>query len=409
MATIAVMGTLDSKGVEHEYLADQIRAKGHTVCMIDLGTGSQPKVHVDITRYQVAKSIHLDLDKLIEKADRGNCVRAMSKAAAAYLKEKVEAGELDGVISLGGGGGTSLASSAMRALPLGFPKIIVSTLASGNTAHYLGTKDITLMPSIVDVAGLNRVSKMVFDKAAAAICAMVDVKATEEHQKPLIVASMFGNTTECVNMAKAVLEEAGYEVLVFHATGMGGKTMEDLIESGMVTAVLDITTTEWADELVGGVLSAGPARLDAMSKVGIPALVVPGCLDMANFGERETVPEKYKDRVFYQHNDQVTLMRTNVDECKQLGQILAEKCNANDAPTEISLPLHAISVISAQGQKFYDRDADQALFNSIKKYSKVKVNELPCSINEKEFAEHCAQTLLELIQINQQKETESKI
>lgn len=402
MATIAVMGTLDSKGLEHEYLAEQIKAKGHQVCMIDLGTGSQPNVHVDVTRYDVANSIDLDLEKLIQEADRGNCVRAMSKAAAAFMKQKVEAGEFDAVISLGGGGGTSLASSAMRALPLGFPKIIVSTLASGNTAHYLGTKDIILIPSIVDVAGLNRVSKMVFQKAAAAICGMVEVDSTADEKKPLIVASMFGNTTNCVNMAKTVLEDAGYEVLVFHATGMGGKTMEDLIESGMVHAVLDITTTEWADELVGGVLSAGSTRLDAMSKAGIPALVVPGCLDMANFGERETVPEKYNGRTFYQHNDQVTLMRTNADECAQLGKILAEKANANSAPTQISLPLHAISVISAEGQKFYDKEADEALFESIRKNSKVKVNELACDINEKEFAEHCARTLLELIQQNRQ-------
>jgi uncharacterized protein (UPF0261 family) len=400
MATIAVMGTLDSKGYEHEFLANEIKAKGHRVCMIDLGTGQQPCVKVDVTRYEVAKSIDLDLEKLIEEADRGNCVRAMSKAAAVFLKQKVEEGVFDAVISLGGGGGTSLASNAMRALPLGFPKIIVSTLASGNTAHYLGTKDITLMPSIVDVAGLNRVSKMVFQKAAAAICGMVEVEKTSENEKPLIVASMFGNTTDCVNMAKTVLEDAGYEVLVFHATGMGGRSMEDLIESGMVHAVLDITTTEWADEITGGVLSAGSSRLDAMSKAGVPALVVPGCLDMANFGEKETVPEKFKDRVFYQHNDQVTLMRTNTEECEQLGEILAEKANQNSAPTEISLPLHAVSVISAEGQKFYDKDADQALFKAIKQHAKVKVHELPYEINDREFAEHCAHTLLNLIEKN---------
>ena len=327
----------------------------------------------------------------------------MSKAAAAYLKQQVEDGKFDAVISLGGGGGTSLASSAMRALPLGFPKIIVSTLASGNTAHYLGTKDITLIPSIVDVAGLNRVSKMVFKKAAGAICGMVEVQEQAESEKPLIVASMFGNTTDCVNMAKAVLEDAGYEVLVFHATGMGGKTMEDLIESGMVHAVLDITTTEWADELVGGVLSAGSTRLDAMSKAGVPTLVVPGCIDMANFGERDSVPEKFKGRTFYQHNDQVTLMRTNAEECEELGRILSEKANQNSAPTEISLPLQAISVISAEGQKFYDPAADQALFGAIRKHSKVKVNELNCEINDKEFAEHCANTLLKLIQSTKQK------
>ena len=408
MATIAVMGTLDSKGIEHEYLANQIKAKGHKVCMIDLGTGSAPCVDVDVTRYEVAKSMDLDLEKLMEAADRGDCVRAMSKAAAVYLKQRVDAGDFDAVISLGGGGGTSLASTAMRTLPMGFPKIIVSTLASGNTAHYLGTKDIILIPSIVDVAGLNSVSKMVFTKAAGAICGMVDSNLEEENKKPLIVASMFGNTTECVDIAKDVLEKAGYEVLVFHATGIGGKTMEDLIESGMVDAVLDITTTEWADEHVGGVLSAGPTRMDAMTHANIPAIVVPGCLDMANFGEKETVPEKFNDRTFYQHNDQVTLMRINADECCKLGKVLAEKANANKAPTEICLPLKAISVISAKGGDFYDEAADDALFDSIRCHAKVKINELDHEINALEFAEFCANSLLKLIETHKQSNSSTK-
>ncbi len=311
----------------------------------------------------------------------------------------------------------------MRALPIGFPKLMVSTLASGNTAHYLGTKDITMMPSIVDVAGLNSISKVIFSRAAGAICGMVETevifpnskpqrttvsspseKNEEEECKPIIVASMFGNTTDCINIAAKVLEDAGYEVLIFHATGTGGKTMESLIESGMVSGVLDITTTEWADELTGATLSAGPTRMDAMSKAKVPAVISPGCLDMANFGERDTVPEQFADRLFYIHNPQVTLMRTNPEECAELGKIISEKANANPAPTAILNPLKTVSIISAEGQAFYDPIADQALFAAIHQHAdaKVEVIDFDEEINSEVFAKAAAHKLLELIKINQQ-------
>jgi uncharacterized protein (UPF0261 family) len=284
----------------------------------------------------------------------------------------------------------------MRALPIGFPKLMVSTLASGNTAHYVGTKDIVMFPSIVDVAGLNQISKTIFSRAAGAICGMAEAKTTTGEEKPIIVASMFGNTTECVDHARELLEGKGYEVLVFHSTGTGGKTMESLIESGMVEGVLDITTTEWADELVGGTLSAGPNRLDATAKAGIPAIVTPGCLDMANFGEPETVPEKYKGRNFYHHNPQVTLMRTTPEECAQLGRILAEKVNAYTAPVTVLLPTKAISIISAEGQSFYDPAADAALFSAIKENlsDRVELVEVDAEINDPVFSKACAEALL---------------
>ena len=330
--TIAVLGTLDSKGHEHAFVADLIRKKGHDVLLIDLGTGDAPQVTPDVSRFDVAASIGLDLQTLIDKQDRGECVVAMSKAAPVFLLNLVAEEKIDGVISLGGGGGTALGTAAMRALPVGFPKLMVSTLASGNTAHYVGTKDITMMPSIVDVAGLNRISKTIFSRAAGAICGMVEATVSNDADKPLIVASMFGNTTDCINIAAKVLEEAGYEVLIFHATGTGGKTMESLIESGMVSGVLDLTTTEWADELLGATLTAGPDRMDAMTKARVPAVIAPGCLDMANYGERETLPTEYENRNIYIHNPQVTLLRTNANECRELGRILAEKANANPAP-----------------------------------------------------------------------------
>ncbi len=394
---IAIIGTLDSKGHEHQFITDQIKAKGHQVTLIDLGTGTDPQITPDITRFDVAKAAGLDLQPLIDAQDRGACVVAMAEAAPVLVKQLQEEGKIDGIISLGGGGGTALATACMRELPIGFPKVMVSTLASGNTAHYLGTKDITMIPSIVDVAGLNSISKTIFTRAAGAIAGMVESTIDTSDDKPIIAASMFGNTTNCINTAKEVLENEGYEVLVFHATGTGGKTMEALIESGMVKGVLDLTTTEWADEITDATLSAGPTRMDAMTKAKVPAVIAPGCLDMANFGERDTVPEKYADRLFYIHNPQVTLMRTNAEECAKLGEIIAKKANANPAPTAILNPLKTVSVISAEGQPFHDPAADKALFDSIHKHATVEVIDYDEPINSETYAKAAASKLLELI------------
>lgn len=398
MATIAVLGTLDSKGAEHAFVADRIRERGHEVLLIDVGTGADPEITPDFNRFQVAAAADLDLHPLIERQDRGECVVAMSGAAPVLVAKLAQEGRIDAIISLGGGGGTALATAAMRVLPLGFPKLMVSTLASGNTAHYIGETDIVMMPSIVDVQGLNRVSKGVFARAAGAICGMVEAKVDEANAKPLIVCSMFGNTTDCIDFATPIFEAAGYEVLVFHATGTGGRTMEKLIESGGVAGVFDITTTEWADELCGGTLSAGPTRLEAAGKAGVPAVVAPGCLDMANFGERESVPSKFEGRNFYIHNPQVTLMRTTADECARLGRILADKVNAYTSPVEIFIPKGGISVISREGQPFHDAAADEALFKSIHEHAKVGVHDHLEDINDKAFAEAAAKRLLELIQ-----------
>jgi len=397
MKTIAVLGTLDSKGEEHAYVSGRIRERGHRTLLIDVGTGEPPSLQPDVTREEVAAAIGLDLASLMAKKDRGECVVAMSKAAPVLLAKLAAEGKIHGVISLGGGGGTAIASAAMRALPLGFPKLIVSTLAAGNTAHYLGTKDITLMPSIADVAGLNRLSRVIFSRAAGAICGMVEAEIDDADARPLIVASMFGNTTACVTEAKKVLEGAGYEVLVFAATGAGGRSMESLIESGLVTGVLDLTTTEWADELVGGTLNAGPERMDAAAKAGIPVVAAPGCLDMVNFGERESVPEKFEGRKFYIHNPQVTLMRTTPEECAELGKIIAEKLNRSTGLAALMIPKKAISVISAAGQAFYDPIADEALFSALKNHSNVEVIEFDEEINSPVFARACAEKLLSFL------------
>jgi uncharacterized protein (UPF0261 family) len=397
MATIAVLGTLDSKGEEHAFVAALIAQHGHKPLLIDVGTGGPATVQPDITREQVAASAGIDLAALMAKKDRGECVVAMTKAAPACVAKLAAEGRIDGIISLGGGGGTAIGTAAMRALPLGFPKLMVSTLAAGNVAPYLGTKDITMMPSIADVAGLNRLSRVIFTRAAGAICGMVGVTPEVGAAKPLIVASQFGNTTTCVTEAKKVLEAAGYEVLVFAATGTGGRIMESVIESGIVAGVLDVTTTEWADELVGGNLNAGPERMDAAAKANIPVIVAPGCLDMVNFGEMASIPDKFKGRNFYIHNPQITLMRTTAEECRKLGEIVAKKANAYQAGTAIMIPKKAISVISAEGQPFHDAAADEALFASLKANAKVPVQEFDLAINDKEFAQACAYKLIELI------------
>src|SRR5881409_1045913 len=335
MATIAILGTMDTKGEEHAFVAAQIRQRGHDVLVIDTGTLEEPKLKPQITRREVAAAAGIDFDALIAKRDRGEAVKAMSEGAPNVLARLVREKKIDGVISLGGGGGTAISTAAMRALPIGFPKLMVSTLASGNTAQYVGVKDIVMFPSIVDIAGLNRISRQILTRATGAICGMVEVgvpalagsgegtlkRELEPDDKPVIVASMFGNTTQCVQHAQKILEQAGYEVLVFHATGTGGRTMESLIESGMVAGVLDITTTEWPDELVGGFLGAGPTRLEAAARRGVPAIVTPGCLDMVNFYGPDSVPSKFQGRNFYPHNPQVTLMRTTTQECARLGAI----------------------------------------------------------------------------------------
>ncbi len=397
MATIAILGTMDTKGEEHAFIADQIKRRGHSVLVIDVGALEAPKLKPDVGREEIARAAGVDFAALLAKRDRGESVAAMSKGAPIVLARLVVEKRIDGVISLGGGGGTAIATAAMRALPIGFPKLMVSTLASGNTAQYVGVKDIVMFPSIVDVAGLNRISRQIFTRAAGAICGMVEaLPPAATSDRPIIAASQFGNTTACVDHARKLLEREGFEVLVFHATGTGGRTMESLIESGLVAGVLDITTTEWADELVGGFLAAGPTRLEAAARHGVPAIVAPGCLDMVNFHGPESVPARFQGRNFYQHNPQVTLMRTSAEECREIGRVIAGKLNLSTAPVTLLLPRRAISVISAPGQKFHDPAADDALFSSLQSHLRpgIDVVSLDAAINDPAFAEACVAALL---------------
>ena len=304
--TICLIGAFDTKGGDYSYLREKILSKGHRVFTVNTGVlGSTDLFPVDVETDKIVNAADGNLEKLREKKDRGEAMKVVSAGAAQLIKTLYEEQKFDGIIGMGGSGGTSVITTAMRVLPLGVPKICVSTVASGDVSAEVGTTDITMIPSIVDVAGVNRVSSIIYSRAAGAICGMVDEEIiTSKEDKPIITASMFGNTTDCVNACDAELTAKGYEVLIFHATGTGGKTMESLIAEGVVDAVLDITTTEWADTVCGGIFDAGPQRLDSPGKKGIPHLIVPGCVDMANFGGLDTVPSRYREdkRLFYEWN-----------------------------------------------------------------------------------------------------------
>ncbi|MEI8242824.1 MAG: Tm-1-like ATP-binding domain-containing protein [bacterium] len=394
--TIALLGALDTKGAEYGFVKQCLESRGLQTLLIDVGVLEPPAIRPDITREMVAEAGGANLADLVAKKDRGAAVAAMSRGAAALLPKLYAQKKFDGVLALGGTGGTSVACGAMRALPLGVPKVMVSTVASGDVSGYVGVKDIVMIPSIVDVSGINKISREVFARAAGAIAGMVETVVPKGQDKPLVVASMFGNTTPAVEHAKKIIEAAGYEVLVFHCTGTGGRTMESLIEAGLVSGVLDMTTTEWADELVGGVFAAGPTRLEAAARHGVPAIVAPGCLDMVNFWAPATIPAKFADRMFYPHNPNVTLMRTTPEENQRLGEILAQKINLSTAPVTVLIPLRGVSMIDNEGKPFHWPEANQALFDSLKQHLRkdIPVIEMDCVINDPAFAARCAATLL---------------
>lgn len=324
---------------------------------------------------------------------------SMARGAESVVKKLFEQKKFDAIMGMGGSAGTAIVTAAMRSLPIGVPKICVTTVASGNTFPYVGMKDVVLFPAIVDVAGINRISRIIISRAAGAICGMVDRDIHASEDKPIIAATMFGNTTDCVNACREALSKAGYEVLVFHATGTGGRTMESLVDEGLVDAVLDITTTEWADEVAGGVFSAGPDRLSAPGRRGVPHLIVPGCVDMVNFGPMESVPEKYKNRLFYPWNPAVTLMRTNPDENRRMGEIFAKKANEAKGPVALLIPLRGVSILDGDGQPFCDREADGAMFEAIKRglRKEIPIVELDVNINDASFSAKAVQMMLELI------------
>lgn len=397
--TVAIIAALDTKGDEARLIRDYVASRSHRPLLIDVGVLDEPTIPADVSRAEVASAAGEDLGSLVASRDKARAMAAMTRGAAVVAARLYAEGRIDGIVGLGGSAGTAIGTSAMRALPVGFPKLIVSTVASGDTRAYVGTKDVTMMYSVVDVAGINSISGRILANAAGAIVGMVEAEPPKLAQKPLIAASMFGNTTPLVDHARKRLEAAGYEVLVFHATGAGGETMESLVADGFVAGVFDVTTTEWADELCGGVFSAGPKRLEAAAKSGVPQVVAPGCLDMVNFWAPETIPEKYRGRNLYRWNPNVTLMRTTPEENAALGRIIAEKVNASVGPVTILLPLKGVSQLDSPGGEFWWPEADQALFDAIKRHVRpgIPVVELDCNVNDPEFADRAVDALLEML------------
>ena len=399
MATVAIIGALDTKGAEFAFLKEEVERRGHRTLVIDAGVLGPPHFAPEVAREEVARAAGADLSQLAAAGDRGRAVTAMARGVEALALRLYREGRFGAVLGMGGSAGTAVATSAMRALPLGVPKVMVSTLAGGDVSAFVGASDIVMIPAIVDVAGLNRISRRVLAAAAGAVCGMLEARVDSSAGRPVVAASMFGNTTPCVERARAFFEAAGYEVLVFHATGTGGRTMEGLIEAGEIAGVFDVTTTEWADQLVGGVLAAGPRRLEAAALTGTPAVVAPGCLDMVNFWAPETVPERFAGRRFYPHNPNVTLMRTTPEENAELGRILAEKLNLSRGPIAVYLPLGGVSALSAPGGAFHWPEADRALFEAIKRALRADIAlcEVDCNINDPEFAEAAARGLLDML------------
>jgi uncharacterized protein (UPF0261 family) len=406
--TVCILGAFDTKGEDHAYLREEILKRGHKVFTVNIGIlGSTTLFPVDAETEVVMKAAGSDLGAIRVRKDKAEAMKALDRGAPKLVQELYGQRKFDAIIGMGGSGGSSIIASAMRALPIGVPKALVSTVASGDVSFYVRGKDITMIPSIVDVAGLNRISRLIYSKAAGAICGMVEsAPPNASEDRPIITASMFGNTTECVNACAKSLKEKGFEVLVFHATGAGGRAMETLVLDGLVEAVLDITTTEWADELCHGVFSAGPERLDAPGKRGIPHLIVPGCVDMVNFGAPSTLPEEYRKskRLFYEWNPSVTLMRTNAAENRQIGEIFARKANAAAGPVAFLIPKRGVSMLDADGQLFCDREADQAMIDAIKTNLKPEIPfvEVDLNINDPAFGAKAVAMMLDLIERKKQ-------
>jgi uncharacterized protein (UPF0261 family) len=412
MATVVLLGTLDTKGAEYDFVRRRLRGLGCEVVVVDAGTLGQTHYVVDIGPDEVAAAAGFNRAALAAAGDRGAAMTAMSAGAERIVERLHAEGRLDGILALGGSGGASLGSAAMRGLPIGVPKLIVSTMAAGDTRPYVGESDIAMLYPVVDIAGINRFSARILGNAAAAIAGMAGAMADhtlgdaiepEAGSRPLVAATMFGVTTPCVTVARERLEALGYEVLVFHATGSGGRAMEALIRSGSIDGVLDATTTELADEIGGGVLSAGPDRLEAAGAAAIPQVVSLGALDMINFGPLETVPEPFRSRVLHVHNASVTLMRTTAEENATLGRLIARKVNAAQGPVSVFFPTGGVSMIDAPGEPFHDPVADAALFDALRVALRQDIErvEMAVNINDPSFGRAMADRLHELIGASQ--------
>ena len=403
--TVVIAGALDTKGEDFAFVKELIEEAGLATLVVDFGVMGEPAFAPDVTRQEVCAAGGGDLGHLASGSHKDEAMATMARGLATVVSRLHGEGRLDGIIGMGGSGGTSLATAAMRELPVGVPKVMVSTVGGGDVSAFAGTKDITFMPSVVDVAGINRISRDIYANAAGAIAGMVGTRARAAAapaggERPLLTASMFGNTTTAVEHARGILEAAGYEVLVFHATGSGGRTMEGLISDGYIAGSLDVTTTELADTVCGGVFDAGPERCLAASRAGIPVVVVPGCVDMANFGGPETVPAHYRDRLLYEWNPDVTLLRTNIEENRRIGEMIAAAVNAATAAVAVVVPLGGVSMLDSDGERFWDPAADRACFDAIRDNLREGIPYLEDerNINDPAFSGRVANLLLEMLQ-----------
>lgn len=401
---VYIFGTLDTKGPETLFVKESLTALGVPARIVDTGSAGEPTVEADVSREELFEAAGTSWEAMKELNHRGVAVTNAALGAARLMERWHAVGDdgiVSGVFGLGGSAGTTIGTAAMRALPLGVPKVMVSTLASGQVRQYVGDSDILMLNAVVDILGVNRISRVILHEACRALAGMVLLPRPEPpaKEKPLVAATMFGVTTACVSRAKEVLEEAGYEVLVFHATGNGGQAMEALISQGLFSGVLDLTTTELADELVGGILSAGPDRLRGAGRLGVPQVISVGALDMVNFGPIETVPEKFRHRQLHQHNANVTLMRTTVAENRTLGEWIGQRAEATTGPVAILLPLQGVSAIDHTGQPFDDPAAREALFEGIRRMYRGHLYERDCHINDRDFAELAAKLLLRLMKV----------
>jgi uncharacterized protein (UPF0261 family) len=402
LKTVVLIGTLDTKGVEYEFARNRFQKAGLKTILINAGILGQSPIQSDVTNEQVALAGSSDLQTLKTKNDRGFAVSVMTKGVNQIVQNLYKKGELDAIFALGGSGGSTISSFAMRNLPIGVPKVLVSTLVSSNAASFVGESDMALFASVVDIAGVNSVSAKVIANAVDATIGMVNGEKVDiKNNKKLVAASMFGVTTQCVTDARKILEENDLEVITFHMTGTGGKSMENLIRQGFINAVLDVTTTEICDEIVGGTLSAGGDRLTAAVDMKIPQVVSVGALDMVNFGSKNTVPEKFKNRNLYVHNENVTLMRTTPEECEKVAIDIATKLNKATAPVTLFFPLKGVSAIATRGGVFFDQEADDALFSTLRKNvgNNVELVELDCAINDNDFSKALANKLIQLVKV----------
>ncbi len=402
--TVVLVGTLDTKGTEYAFFRDRIRECGVDVLLVDAGILGEPLTEPDVTRQEVAAAAGADVAALADARDRATAIATMGRGAAEVVCRLHAEGRLDAIGALGGSGGTTLATKAMRALPVGVPKLMVSTVASGETRPYVGSVDVTMMYSVVDVAGVNRISARIMANAARALAGMATgTESPPGDEKPLIVASMWGITTPCVTTARERLEQLGYDVLVFHQTGTGGKAMEELMATGLVDGVLDVTTTELADELAGGIWACGPERLETAGRLGIPQVVSLGALDViviSATGLPDPLPDRFGGRPIYLHDELLAATRATPEECRELAAVIARKLNAATGPTVLFVPLRGLSLLSTDGQVLYDPNGDDALFSVLRELidrSKVEMHEVDLDINDSRFGLAMADRLHELL------------